>query len=409
MTAKTLTDELRSVLLFHALEAPEPNATVDRILAETVGTVTALSLHDEAPESSAEPRPRRRLSLQHLMAAAVVGVLLISVAGINSFRNRNAGQTATEASQDQAIQRQQDDAAAGGATAGSAGQPAPGADLSAEAKPVAPPAYAGQRLDCATIPGSKLTVGQSDRFKLLSDVEGYLFEYLCVAPDGRRSASEVQMFQLAAGKWQYMQTLPHPNAYEHLESLSAGATAYIQFSVHRPGGVPGEIRRAVVDLSNPTDDSSYFVVEPCLREHLEVTLTPLPDAAAPAWRLSLRNQGRTDPVTGSRSDAACALEGFPRVSAQRDGDILSTATPTMNGPAGGVSRQKAPPIIILTRGATASAVIEQSSRAAAGSCLRSDQLAVTLPNGVSLDRLPAEVAGCGLVVHPLVGNARGSD
>lgn len=409
MTAKTLTDELRSVLLFHALEAPEPNATVDRILAETVGTVTALGLHDEAPESSAEPRPRRRLSLQHLMAAAVVGVLLISVAGINSFRNSNTAQTATEASQDQVSQRQQDDAAAGGSTSGSAGQPAPGADLSLEAKPVAPPDYAGQRLDCATIPGSKLTVGQSDRFKLLSDVEGYLFEYLCVAPDGRRSASEVQMFQLAAGKWQYMQTLPHPNAYERLESMTAGALVRLQFSVHRPGGVPGELRAAVVDLADPEGVQSYSVAEPCLREHLEVTLTPLPDAAAPAWRLSLRNQGRTDPVTGSRSDTACALEGFPQVRAQRDGTTLTAATPTMNGPAGGVSQLKAPPIIVLTRGATASAIIEQSTRSAAGSCVRSDQLAVTLPNGVSLGQLPAEVASCGLVIHPLVGNARGSD
>ena len=397
MTAKTLTDELRSVLLFHALEAPEPNATVDRILAETVGPVTALGLHDEAPEPSTGPRRRRLLSLQHLMAAAVVAVLLVSVAGINSVRSRNADQMATGANQDTVSQRQPEGTATNGSGGGSAALP-PAADTSLEAKPVAPP-YAGDRLDCSAIPGSKLTVGQSDDFKLSTDVEGHLFEYLCVGPDGRRSASEVQMFQLAAGKWQYVRTLPHPDAYEHLESMSAGSQVFLQFSVHRPGGVPGEIRQAVVDLSNPTDASSYFVVEPCLREHLGVTLTPLTDASAPSWRLSLRNQGGT----------ACALEGIPQVRAQRDGATLTTATPTMNGPAGGVTRQKAPPISVLTQGATASAVIEQSSRSAAGSCLRSDQLAVTLPNGVALGQLAAEVAGCGLVVHPLVGNARGSD
>lgn len=399
MTDKTLTDELRSVLLFHALEAPEPNATVDRILAETVGPVTALGLHDETPASGAGPRPSRRLSLQHLMAAAVVAVLLISVAGINSARNRNAAQTATEASQDQVNQRQQDDAAAGGATAGSAGQPAPGADLSAEAKPVAPPAYAGKRLDCSTIPGSKLTVGQSDDFTLLSDVDGALFEYLCVGPDGRRSASEVQMFHLIAGKWKYERSLPHPNAYEHLESMTAGPQSFLQFSVHRPGGVPGEIRAAVVDLSDPSAVQSYSVATPCLREHLQVTVTAVPAAVTPSWRLSVRN----------RTEGACALEGFPQVRAQRDGTPLTTAALTLNGPAGGVTRQKVPPIIVLTRGATASAIIEQSSRAAVGSCVRSDELAVSLPSGVSLGQVPAEVAACGLVVHPLVGNARGSD
>jgi hypothetical protein len=399
MTDKTLTDELRSVLLFHALEAPEPNATVDRILAETVGPVTALGLYDETSASGAEPRPSRRLSLQHLMAAAVVAVLLISVAGINSARNRNAARTATEASQDQVNQRQGGAVAASGSTAGSAPLPGAGEDNSFEAKPVAPPAYVGKRLDCSTIPGSKITLGQSEDFALLSDVEGSLFEYLCLGPDGRRSASEVQMFHLVDGKWKYERSLPHPNAYEHLESMTAGQQALVQFSVHSPGGVPGEIRAAVVDLSDPSAVQSYSVAEPCLREHLEVTLTPVPAAAAPSWRLSLRN----------RTEGACALEGFPRVLAQRDGATLTTAALTLNGPAGGVTRQKVPPIIVLTRGATASAVIEQSSRSAAGSCVRSDQLAVTLPNGVSLGQLPAEVAGCGLVVHPLVGNARGSD
>lgn len=408
MTTKTLTDELRSVLLFHALEAPEPNATVDRILAETVGTVTALGLHGEAPDSSTEPRPGRRLSLQHLMVAGVVAVLLISVAGINSVRNRNAVQTATEASSDQVSQRQPSGAPAEGSRAGSAALP-PATDSSFGLSGVRPPAYAGKRLDCSTVPGSKLTVGQADDFTLSSDAQGYLVEYLCVGPDGRRSASEVLMFQLVAGEWKYERSLPHPNAYEHLESMIAGSQTFLQYSVHRRGSVPGEIRAEVVDLSDPANGHSYTVAEPCQREQLQVSLTPLTNAAVPSWRLSLRNQGRADTATGNRITAACGLEGFPQVRAQRDGATLTTATPTLNGPAGGVTKQQAPPIIVLTQGATASAVIEQSARSAADACLRSDQLAVTLPNGVSLGQLAAEVAGCGLVVHPLVGNARGSD
>jgi hypothetical protein len=64
---------------------------------------------------------------------------------------------------------------------------------------------------------------------------------------------------------------------------------------------------------------------------------------------------------------------------------------------------------VLSPQATAAAIIEQSAASAAGSCPRSDQLAVTLPNGTSLGLLPAQLSGCGLAVHPLVGNARGSD
>ncbi|MEO6502462.1 MAG: hypothetical protein ABIQ09_11185 [Jatrophihabitantaceae bacterium] len=432
MTSKTLTDELRSVLLFHSLEAPEPSATVDRILADTVGSVTVLGVHGEAPAASTSaantgPGRSRRLSVQQLSAAAVIAVLLLSVAGINSVRNRNAAKSATQASQGQAAQ---DQARQNQASQGEAGQdgayqqpPGPAAGQGsgslalpkpsdASAAQVKPPAYAGKRLDCSMIPGSKLTVGQSDDFKLSSDVEGYLFEYLCVGPDGQRSASEVQVFQRAAGAWRYVQTLPHPDAYEHLESMIAGSQVFLQFSTYRPGGVLGEIRAVVVQLSDPTRAQSYTVAAPCLLEHLEVKLTPVPDPAAPSWRLSLRNLGGVDPVTGDRSQAACALEGFPQVGVQRDGATLTSATPTMYGPAGGVTRQQTPPIIVLTRGATASAVIEQSARSAAGSCPLSDQLAVMLPTGASLGELaylPAELSACALVVHPLVGNARGSD
>ena len=89
------------------------------------------------------------------------------------------------------------------------------------------------------------------------------------------------------------------------------------------------------------------------------------------------------------------------VRAQRGGTTLATALPTLSGPAGGVTKQTVPPILVLPAGRTAT---RSSSRApsAAGTCQSSDQLAVTLPNGVSLGPLPARVSACGLLVHPLV-------
>ena len=429
MTDKTLTDELRSVLMFHALEAPEPHATLDRILAETVGPVTALGLPDEPPVASTAPNRRRRLSIHQLAVAAVIAVLLLSVAGVNSLRNRDATSSGAQASRDQVGQDRASQVSEGQAGQGQAGQDQAGQQppsaaagslvpslpsdtAAAQSRPAQPPAYAGKGLNCSTIPGGKLMIGQSDHFLLSTDVEGYLYEYLCVGPNGQRSGSEVQMFQLSRGAWRYVRTLAHPSDGEHLDAMSAGRSAYIQFSVHR-GDVPGEIRATVEELSDPqtgrsqSQSPSWTVAEPCLREDLAVTVTPAPQAAAPSWLLSVRNQGRTDPVTGKRTERACALEGFAQVRAQRDGATLATAAPTLNGPAGGVRKQSTPPIIVLSPDATASAVIEQSTQAS-GACLRSDRLAVTLPNGVSLGQVQAQLPGCALVVHPLVGNATGS-
>jgi hypothetical protein len=110
MSSKTLTDELRSVLLFHSLEAPQPNATVDRILSDTVGSVVALSgaagPGSAAATSSADGSGKapRRISVQQLVAASVVAVLLLAVAGINSLRTRNTDRSASTASQNRADQ-----------------------------------------------------------------------------------------------------------------------------------------------------------------------------------------------------------------------------------------------------------------------------------------------------------------
>lgn len=389
MTTRTLTDELRSVLLQHALQAPEPNATVDRILAETVGSVLALGSADEAPASAARPG-RRRSSVQQLMLAAVVAVLLLSVAGINSVRNHNSARSAALAKQRQAQQQAQPTAAAGSLALPRA------LDSARPAK----------SLDCSKIAGSRLINGLSDDFTLSTGERGFLYELLCVGPNGQRSASEVQMFEQAGGKLQYLKNLPHPSGEEHLDFLTAGSdTVFLQFSVPSrpmPGEAPGrEVRSMAWVLTDPNGGQGpgALVAKPCARESLLTTLTSVPDASAPSWRLAVRNQTQT----------ACALEGFPQVRALHAGSALSTALPTLSGPAGGVTKKLVAPIIVLSRGAVASAIIEQSAVTAANSCLRSDQLDVALPSGVSLGRLPAQLAGCGLVVHPLVGNAIGSD
>jgi hypothetical protein len=186
--------------------------------------------------------------------------------------------------------------------------------------------------------------------------------------------------------------------------MTAGTDSVrIQSSVHSAGGgrVPGEVVSTAWDLTkaDPGDGQGFTVAAPCRPQDLTAAVVEAPDAAAPSWRLTLRNDAAT----------ACALEGYPQVRAQRAGVLLATAVPTLSGTAGGVRKAPVAPIIVLSPDATASAIIEQSAASAAGSCPRSDRLAVTLPTGASLGLLPAQLAGCGLAVHPLVGNVRGSD
>src|SRR6185437_13088462 len=77
MSKKTLPDELRSVLLAHSLDAPEPDNTVEQILAATVGTAAASST--ASISSPASPSRRWWTSNQLLGAAVVVALLVLGV------------------------------------------------------------------------------------------------------------------------------------------------------------------------------------------------------------------------------------------------------------------------------------------------------------------------------------------
>src|SRR3954447_10896584 len=85
MSKRTLPDELRSVLLAHALEAPEAAPTVRRVLSATV-----------APEEL-EPTSRRRWLLGPLLAVATVLLLSGVIAGgVVLGQHQHSGQTSAE-------------------------------------------------------------------------------------------------------------------------------------------------------------------------------------------------------------------------------------------------------------------------------------------------------------------------
>ncbi len=89
MTKRTLTDELRSVLLAHSLDAPEPDETVDRVLTGTVGGGADAGA-DLAPAGSGDPTARRwRVPGRLLVAAGSAAVLVLAIAGIDAARRQS--------------------------------------------------------------------------------------------------------------------------------------------------------------------------------------------------------------------------------------------------------------------------------------------------------------------------------
>jgi hypothetical protein len=113
----------------------------------------------------------------------------------------------------------------------------------------------------------------------------------------------------------------------------------------------------------------------------------------------------------NKSKGPCVIEGFPSVQPLVGKALVSRTLRTLAGPLGGVRTAAAPPIVLLTPGEVASALIEPGSNGAdglPGSCT-ADHLAIELPVAGALAELPLRSSACNLQVHPVVAGPSGSD
>ncbi|MGI8666952.1 MAG: DUF4232 domain-containing protein [Jatrophihabitans sp.] len=409
MSKKTLPDELRSVLLSHSLDAPDPDSTVDQILAETIAAGSAAAGRADHTDRAgrAGRRPRRRPSGQLLVAAASVAVLVLAAAGVRAVSHGRSGQ-ATTGSANSATQP----------AAGSAKQPlqrntgGPQSAAGPDIELLKPPLPAN--LNCSSLPGGQATVGQRTTFRVSATGElRYVYEFLCVGTNGLRGPSEIQAFQLVNGQLRYLSTLIGADKGAHLEYLSGvtdGVTAQGIGGSDAPDTLPSGdvISLKLVSTDGGlsfSSDGAHLVAPACQRSDLTVTVRTVQPvsavngrAAVPAHRLLQLTNHTVKP---------CALEGYPNLvarSARATGG--SPLGHTLSGPAGGLTSAAIPPIVVLIPGGTAGAILEYAS--VHPSCAPTDQLAVTLANGVSLGTVTAVLSACGLDVHPLVDNPFGS-
>jgi hypothetical protein len=391
MSKKTLPDELRSVLLAHSLDAPEPDSTVDLILAATVGG---------AAGDQAKPQ-RWWISHQLLAAAAVIALLVLGVGGY-ALHNRNTEQRA--ASDSAGLANGANQPANGSVVQPSTGLGQLGKNNQNQQLTVPGPTPPTD-LPCTSIPGGHPVVGAHTSFTLTSTGESrYVYEFLCVGTNGTRSASELQVFQPGpGGRLSYLSTLIPLEKDGHLEYLQAMPNGVrVQGTDQSPGDRPGD----VVSISYTTADggksftsSGKLVAAACQKADLSARVVTTDGGVTGHHQVLQLTNLTVNP---------CGLEGYPNlvalVNGVPSGPVLN---PTLNGPAGGVTTGQVPPIVVLIPGGTAGAIIELGS--AHPTCASASQVSVQLPGGVSLGSIPADLSTCGLDVHPLVDNPYGTD
>lgn len=429
MSKRTLQDELRSLLLSRSLEAPDPDPTVEAILARTVAsaatststaTSTATSADADAPinadsdtAATTSARGRRHWwppSSKFLAVAAAVTVGLAGVAGANVLRNGKSHSSSSMSSG--LVSGTAGDSAASqaaGVPGVAQGSMQPNAAPSDAAQP--PPSPVG--LQCSTLPGGQLVTDQRAGFLVAATGETrYVFGFYCAGANGERGDSALQAFELTNNAWKYLSTLIDAANGLHLQFVSGVSDAVTLQGTGKPGSLSGSSVGDVLSLTMITSDGglswrsggTHLVAAACTRSDLSATVVTVESVdardgrvAAPTHQVLQLTNHTVNP---------CALEGYPSLVATRGGKVVGPAlTPTLAGPAGGVS-SPAPPIVVLIPGGTAGAIIEYDT--VHPSCAPTDQLTVTLPNGTPLGVVAAKLSACGLNVHPLVDNPYGS-
>ncbi len=392
MSRRTLPDELRSVLLAHALQAPEPDDTVRRVLAGTVAVE--------------QRRPAGRWRPKHVLAAGAAAVLVAVLAGSGYVIDRGqhpAGRTngassgtANLTGPQRAADGQLNGNQSGGGPALIPQRPyiAPGETDGVPTNPALPPG-----LSCAQLlPGSRLRIGSASKVRLAGlDHDLYVYDLLCVRSDSQRSASTVVAYALVNGVLRLQAVLVPASQDSRADYMGSSDNGkFLAVQVLTKDGTLVRQDFTTGDGVHFTG-SSYPVAPGCQPSDLTARIARVDSisSAVPVRPYAV--------LFTKSSPGICVLSGYPTVTAA-DGTAAG-ATPTLRGPAGGTGAA-APEIVQLAQFTTVAAMIEP---AAQPKCAPTAAVAVTLSDGRSIGVLAAGVPLCGAQVHPIVPNERGSD
>jgi hypothetical protein len=402
VSKKTLTDELQSVLLDHSFDAPEPTPTIDKILLATVGSAAAGSAGaDPNARRSRRLRPTRWRPTTALVGiAASVAALVIGAAIVNTARHGTTADTAAKNASPAIAQ------ASGGPIAPDArSNGAPRENFVPGRTPACP---AGQ----SRVP----TVTPYDQQNLAAPITIVTTD--CLLGTGLRTGSEVSVYRGTGADALVANLITRAERLDVDYISVVGNRIRIQAVSHDPttSGVPVG---SIVSIDFATADSGNtfsgaggamkVVAKPCTGSTMKLSVI--------AGKIgSVGNGHRTSAILAFENTGVlpCAMEGYPTIAPLGAGPSRPSSGPvrtTLRGPLGGLSRSPAAPIIQLTPGGTASALIEATDGAnvdGARSCPTATGFLVGLPAAGTVGTVAYRMPLCDAQIHPLVAGSTGA-
>jgi len=282
----------------------------------------------------------------------------------------------------------------------------------AAATPTVQPAASA--LGCDDWPGLAVSKEFEVTLPRVAQADRAVVSWRCVDSSGVRHPSLVHIVEYdpLSGNAHVVVTLIKPSEAMHVDSITVHGgevtvtaaywgpvpTGYFP-SWRRPGGV--------VTRTFTSTDPTFYIGQPpvsiapsCRANELATQAIAGPGPSGRTWLIKFV----------SRAKAPCAVEGYPTVVVHSGITTPVTAQRTLAGPFGGVRGQAtAPPIVVLTPGEIASAMIEAPVPVPGSAvCASAELVSVSLPAAGEVARLSLGNTNlCDLAVHPVVYGSSG--
>ncbi|UQX87908.1 DUF4232 domain-containing protein [Jatrophihabitans telluris] len=394
MTERTLTEELDSVLRAHALDAPDPAATISAVLAATVAV----------PGDPQDPRWWRPL-VSARAAGWVAAVLVVIGGGVGAVVAHPNGQTKSSSAGSAAADRQNaggyaanrpnadsQASAAAGAAGGTAALLGPRPGVTSPGIPTGAGADcgAGQSGTAKTFPARVPDPATGDTL--------YFATSACSGTAGTSEASTVTVYRLHRRDALPEAVLLTPREGLHTTDVTVSSergtvvvtvtgTDYRAVTGPRHGALT-EYRFAMsTDGRTFTPLGNVVTVQACVSSQLRANATLHPEAG---WAAAVKLTN-----TGPQS---CVLQGYPDVSATAATDS-ATASSASGARAAYDHSTPADPnaVVTLEPGGSTVLIIEAGHDMR---CASADQLNIELPSGGQPVSLSYPLHLCSIKVHP---------
>jgi hypothetical protein len=256
--------------------------------------------------------------------------------------------------------------------------------------------------------GSSLAVtGAPLRFSTASGRLLTVVTTRCKSADGSQQASEVDLLDgVSAARLGILVPL---SRQLHIDFVYVTGDRIVVRAASWQLGPRGSNQGAVSEYPfEVSPDGSAFIARPATSYARSCTASQLRTELVAAPPVPPRTPGSTFLLRlTNRSPQPCAVEGYPDVIVERDGEA-GAARQTLSGAAGG-SQDGLAHVIVLNPGDPATALLEaESTSAAPRSCGPATGVTIELPSVGAIATVRGGQLPCVLQVHPLVPGISGS-